>query len=130
MNFSNYLSISEALNKTGFGIQGFPFKIGSLWFMYITCICTRGFTKQDIHAYTPCSGKVGWKNVWLIYSFQAFGPWFGRKRFGEWWMNSSAKSLLIVTTNLVLANRSPFTKFVKLSIRQTFLLYGILFFSH
>ena len=43
-------------------------------------------------------------------------------------MNRSAKGLLIVTTNLddfSLANYRQFAKFVKLSTRQTFLLYGI-----
>ena len=44
-----------------------------------------------------------------------------------WQMNRSAKGLLIVTTNLddfSLANCRLFAKFVKLSSRQTFLLYG------
>ena len=50
----------------------------------------------------PCSGK----NIWRIYSFQAFG---GK----VWQMNRSAKGLLIVTAYLdgfSLANRRWFTK--------------------
>ena len=45
-----------------------------------------------------------------------------------WWMNRSAKRLLIVTTTLdgfSLANHRRFTKFAKFSIRQTFPIYGI-----
>ena len=44
-----------------------------------------------------------------------------------WQMNRSAKGLLIVTTILddfSLVNHRPFTKFVKLSTCQTFLLYS------
>ena len=70
----------------------------------------------------PCSGKV-WQGEslanWLFSSL-----W--QKKV--WWMNRSANRLLIVSTNLdgsSLANHGWFTKFAKLSPRQTSPLYGI-----
>ena len=70
----------------------------------------------------PYSGKV-WRGECLA-NLLFSNVW--QKKI--WRINSSAKGLLIVTTNLdgfSLANRRQFTKFAKLSTRQTFPLYGI-----
>ena len=68
------------------------------------------------------SGKV-WRGECLANSL--FSSVWQKK---VWRMNRSAKELLIVTTTLdgfSLANHRQFAKFVRLSVCQTFLLYGI-----
>ena len=74
--------------------------------------------------------SVSVSQFWLLYSYQEslvdllFSSVWRKK---VWGMNRSAKGLLIVTTNLddfSLVNCRQFTKFAKLSTRQTFLLYG------
>ena len=70
----------------------------------------------------PYTRKVWWVECLADLLFSSI--W--RKKV--WGMNRSAKGLLIVTTNLdvfSLVNCRRFTKFAKLSTRQTFLLYGI-----
>jgi len=69
-----------------------------------------------MYGYVPYSRKV-----WRIYLFWAFGE----KMFGEWM--DSAKKVIVVSINLNgfgLANQGWFTKFAKISPRQTLLLYG------
>ena len=67
----------------------------------------------------PYSGKV-WQGERLV-NILYLSIW--RKKV--WWINSSAKGLLIVTTNLDSFSLANLRRFAKLSTHQTFPLYGI-----
>ena len=76
------------------------------------------------YKHVPYSGKPVWWGECLTNLL--FSSVWQKK---VWRMNSSAKWLLIVTTNLdgfSLANRRRFAKFAKLSTHLTFPLYGII----
>ena len=69
-------------------------------------------------------GKFGGGKVWQSDSFQAFG----KRKFGELRIKRLANRSFIVSIDLdgfSLVNHGQFTKFTKLSHRQTFPLYGM-----
>ena len=83
---------------------------------------THAVTQRGLNSFSiPYSGKV-WQGESLV-NWLCSSLWWKK----VWRINRSANRLLLVSTNLDgfnLANYGQFTKFAKLSPRQTFPLYG------